>query len=106
MAKEKGEVPHPESDDRVVYIFAYLLTWISGILVYITLGQKNKRMKFHALQAIMLGIAAFIIAWIPIPFFFLIGFLLWLYGMYVGVVAYNGRDISMPIIGEYAEKYS
>jgi uncharacterized membrane protein len=63
-------------------------------------------MKFHAIQAILLGIAAFIIVLIPVPFFYLIGFLVWIYGMYVGVVAYNGRDISMPVIGEYAEKYS
>ena len=109
MAKksaEASEVPHPERDERVLYIAAYLFTWISGILLYITLGQTNKRMKFHAVQAILLGIATFIIAVIPLPFFTLIAFLVWVYGMYVGVVAYNGRDISMPVIGEYAERYS
>jgi uncharacterized membrane protein len=100
------EVPHPERDERVLYIAAYLFTWLSGIILYITMGQTNKRMKFHAIQAILLGIATFVIAWIPLPFFYVIAFVMWIYGMYIGVVAYNGRDISMPVLGEYAEKYS
>ena len=103
---KKSETPRPEKDDRVLYIFTYLLTWISGLMVFITVGQSNKRMKFHAIQAVLLGIVTFIIAWIPFPFLYLVGFLLWLYGIYVGVVAYNGRDISMPVIGDYAKRYS
>lgn len=106
MAKKQSkEVPHPEKDERILYVFNYLLTWLSGLILFLTEGQSNKRMKFHALQAIFLGIVTFIVAWIPI-IGWLTAFLLWLYGMYVGVAAYGGRDISMPVIGDYAEKYS
>ena len=104
MAAE--EVPHPEVDDNVLYIFAYLLTWISGIVLFVTVGQKNKRIKFHAIQAIILGVAAFVLAWIPLPFFYLIGVVVWLYGLYIGFMGYTGRDISVPVIGEYALEYS
>jgi uncharacterized membrane protein len=103
---KSGEVPHPEVDDNILYVFAYLLTWLSGLLLFITVGQKNKRIRFHAIQAILLGIVVFVLAWIPLPFFWLIAVVVWLYGMYIGFIGYQGRDISMPVIGEYALKYS
>ncbi len=92
-----------------IYLFAYLLGWISGIIVYVTEGQRSERVKFHALQAIFLGFAAMIIGIIFSPIFhlgFVLAFLLWLYGMYVGYRAYRGADVEIPIIGEYARKYS
>lgn len=100
MQKEKG---------NIMCIFAYILSWLSGIIVYITEGQNDKRLKFHALQAIFLGITAtvlsFILFFIPYlgPF---LAFLIWVYGMYIAVKAYNGVDIKAPVLGDYAAKYS
>ena len=74
--------------------------------MFVTVAQTNKRMKFHAIQAVLLGIASFIIGWVPLPFFNIAGLVLWLYGLYVGLLAYEGRDISIPVIGEYAIKHS
>ncbi len=100
MQKEKG---------RIVYILTYLLTWITGIIVFVTEGQKDKRVKFHALQAIFLGVIAIILNAVLffIPFVGpLLGFLIWVYGMYIGYKAYNGEDIKAPVLGDYAAKYS
>lgn len=92
--------------NRLVYIFAYILTWLSGIIVYVTEGQHDKRAKFHALQAIFLGIIIFIVYLIPLPFFYILAILLWIYGIYVGVKAYDGKDVMIPVLGDYAKKYS
>ena len=46
---------------NLMFIFTYILGWISGILVYITEGQRNGRMKFHSLQAIFLGLIATVV---------------------------------------------
>ena len=71
-----------KQDSNLLFIFAYLLTWLSGIILYITVGQKDKRVKFHSLQAIFLGIVIFILAYIPI--ISLVSILVWLYGLYIG----------------------
>ncbi|AFH42223.1 MULTISPECIES: DUF4870 domain-containing protein [Fervidicoccus] len=100
MEKEKG---------NIWYIFAYILTWLSGIIVFITEGQKDKRLKFHSLQSIFLGILGTIIdlVFFFIPFLgpFLL-FLVWLYGMYIAFKAYSGVDVKVPVLGDYAAKYS
>jgi uncharacterized membrane protein len=94
------------SDESILYLVTYLLTWLTGILIFITAGQKNKRLKFHAVQAIIVGIIIFILGWIPF-IGWLIAVVLWLYGMYVGYQAgYQGKDILMPVIGDFAKKYS
>ena len=89
---------------NILYILNYFLLWLSGLLVYVTEGQKSKRAKFHALQAIFLGIVITILAYFPI--INLVALLLWIYGLYVGVKAYEGEDISMPVLGDYAKRYS
>lgn len=107
MAKEakKAKV---DREENVHYIFAYLLIFVSGIIVYVTDGQKDKRLKFHALQAIFLGIIIFVILYLPFfhALWLLLGLLLWLYGMWIGVKAFQGEDIEIPVIGDYARKYS
>ncbi len=100
MQKEKG---------NILYIITYLLTWITGIIIYVTEGQKDKRLKFHALQAIFLGITAIvldlILFFVPFvgPF---LAFLIWVYGMYIGYKAYTGEDVKAPVLGDYAARYS
>ena len=100
MKKNKGDI---------IYIFTYLLSWLSGIIVFVTKGQDDKRMKFHSLQAIFLGITAvvleFVLFFIP-SLGSVLAFLIWLYGMYIAVKAYEGEDIKVPVIADYAAKYS
>jgi len=100
MEKERG---------NIIYIFTYILTWITGLIIFLTEGQKNNIIKFHSLQAIFLGITAIVLDLILffVPFLgpFLV-FLIWVYGMYIAVKAYNGEDVKAPVVGDYAAKYS
>ncbi len=89
---------------NLLYVVAYLLTWLTGLIVYLTSKKGDTRTRFHALQAIFLGIIILILAFIPL--INILGVVLWIIGIIVGVIAYNGRDISLPIIGDWARKYS
>src|SRR5271157_644074 len=87
----------------ILYILTYLFTFLSGIIVFVTVGQKNARLKFHALQAIILGIVGFVLGFIPF-IGGLFALVLWIYGIYVGYRAYEyNDDISVPVIGDFAK---
>lgn len=100
-----------------MYILAYLIPILSGIVVYVLYADKNNGLKFHAIQSILYGIAilvayyilnfifAFSFIFISIlPLLALLYFLAWLYGLYIGYQAYNGTSMQIPVVGEIASK--
>jgi uncharacterized membrane protein len=100
------------SDDKNATNFlAYLLLWITGIIVYFTKGKTNPRIKFHSIQAILIGAVSAVISIIfgllaLAAFTWIINMLIWLYGLYVGFRAYNGVDVAVPYISEYSYSHS
>ncbi|MCL4363404.1 hypothetical protein M1439_03075 [Candidatus Marsarchaeota archaeon] len=97
-----------KDDVRVLYIFAYLLEWLSGIIILFAFGKDDKKLRKHSLQAILLGIISIIVvsffSIMAIPLFgSAIALLVWLYGVYIGFEAYMGREISIPLISEYVK---
>lgn len=91
----------------VLCIGTYFFTWVSGIIVYLFVNKKeDEYLKFHGLQAILLGIVITVMFWLPIPFLPVLSLILWIYGIYVGYEASEGKDIEMPIIGEFAKKHA
>jgi len=105
-----GKVQEP---DRIMFILAYLIPLITGIVIYLLYAEQYKRLKFHGLQAMLYGIAFLVIYVILsvllfVPFFFIIlelfSLLAWLYGLYIGYQAYLGKDMTIPVVGDYAKK--
>lgn len=101
-----------KEDNRAFFIIAYVLEFITGIIVLLIKGNEDKRLRLHSFQAIFLGVIAIVIAvllgWIPFVNILadLAGLFIWLYGLYIGFEAYNGNDIVIPYITEYAKRYS
>ncbi len=101
-------------NDKIMFFIAYILPVISGILIYVLYADKDKRLKFHAVQAIIYWIVAAVIVWILeflFVFFFFLLFLIpllwllvWIYAMYIAYQAFNGTDMEVPYIGEMAKK--
>lgn len=103
--KAKASSQSSNADGNILYIFAYLLGWLSGIVVFLVAKPGEKRVKFHGLQAVFLGIVATILYFIPIVGG-IIALLLWLLGLVVGIKAYQGEDMSLPVIGDLAKQHS
>lgn len=117
---EAGE--QPESEKRqakpeatvniapnITGVLCYLGIWVTGIIFFI-LEQKNKWVRFHAAQSIVvfggLGIIMAMLHWIPfIGWFFtaviwIIGIILWILLM---SKAYNGELYKLTLAGDIAE---
>lgn len=56
------------TDERTLSAFAYLLTWPTGLIALLVAGKDRPFARWHAAQAIGLGVAAFLFA---IPALFL-----------------------------------
>jgi uncharacterized membrane protein len=94
---------------NVAGLLCYLGVWITGI-IFIVLEQKNRWVRFHAAQSIVvfgvLFIASLALGWIPYigPFFkFVIGitgFILWILLM---VKAYNGETYRIAVAADLAD---
>ena len=120
-------------NNNIMFLFAYFLTFLSGIIVFI-ISSTDKRLKTHGMQALILGVvivilaiisdvivgltvaasaltpysynpAAFGIASIVGGVFGLVEFLIWVYGMYVGYQAYNGKDMEIPVVSNLARSF-
>jgi uncharacterized membrane protein len=90
-------------------VLCYLGGWITGI-IFLVLEQKNRTVRFHAVQSILVfGFTTLVYLILrPIPYagvFFgsaitIIGFILWLFLM---IKASQGK-YSLPVAGDLAEK--
>lgn len=118
-------------DENVAALLAYIATWVSG-LVFFLIEKDSRFVRFHAMQAILLGASATILGillWILWFFGFLIGaaisdvlgglisvvlgLLLFVFsiGVLIAIVmclikAYQMQYFKLPVIGNLAEKYS
>lgn len=102
---------------------AYFLTVLTGIIFYI-IEKENKFVRFHAMQAILVGAAgialgiaisilSIVLAFIPFIGWIIImvlnfglmlgGLVLWIFLMFK---AFKGEKFKLPVIGDLAEKNS
>ncbi len=98
---------------NVAGLLCYVGWWISG-LVFVFIEPKNKFVRFHAWQSIIvfgvLTLASFavrLIAWIPVVGW-LIAILFWALCVVLWIVlmvkAYQGQKYKLPWAGNLAEK--
>ena len=96
-------------EPNIAGLLCYLGGWITGI-IFLIIEQKNKSVRFHALQSIVtfgaLTVASALLSWIPfIGGFFsaiigILAFILWILLM---VKAYQGELYKVPVAGQVAE---
>lgn len=95
---------------NVAGALSYLLGFVTGILFYLL--SKDKFVRFHAMQSIILflglTILNYILAFTIIlalltPIIGLISLILWILLM---VKAYRNEKYKLPVVGNIAEKYA
>jgi len=121
-------------EENVASMLCYIATWVTGIIFYLV-EKENKKVRFHALQSIIiflpLTILAPIIGWIGAPkpvygtvlgvrvatgydsgifvlqalswLIYVVIFILWIILM---IMAYQGKEFSIPIVSDIAEKHA
>ena len=85
----------------LIFIFVYLLEWLSGVIIYFTYGKEDEALKKHSTQAIVLGIISIILSILFGSLGTIINIVIWIYGMYLGFDAYFGKDNRVPFISNY-----
>jgi uncharacterized membrane protein len=118
-------------DENIAALLSYVFGWISG-LIFFLIEKDSRLVRFHAMQSllfnILVGVAVFVL-WIVLFVFFLIlsqisgvlstiaslvSVLIWVVlsiAILVGWVmclikAYQAQYFKLPIIGNFAEKFS
>lgn len=99
-----------ELEENVAGLLCYVLGWISG-LVFFLIEKKNKFVRFHALQSIIvfgvLTLASIVLGWIPFigwlisTIISVLAIVLWIVLM---IKAYQGEKFKLPWAGNLAEK--
>lgn len=82
--------------------------WIAAIVFFLI--EKDKLIRFHAMQSIVLEIGGWILkllmglTLILIPLVPLVMILIILLQLYLILQTYNGKEISLPKIGDFVKK--
>ena len=118
-------------DENVAALLSYLFGWVSG-LIFFLIEKDSRLVKFHAMQSLLLSILAVVLAialWILTFVVVIIGAaigdvlggiltllatLIWVvFGIaaLIAVImclvkAFQGQYFKLPIIGNFAEKFS
>ena len=118
-------------DENIAALLSYIFGWLSG-LVFFLMEKESRLVRFHAMQSILLSVAAiviFVVFWIiagiaTIALGYIssiLSFLVWIVTVLVGgvlglsivvgaiiclVKAYQGQYFRLPVIGNMAEKFS
>jgi uncharacterized protein len=81
------------SDDKLWALLAYIFSPLVPIIIMVMEDKKNRPfLKAHNVQALILGIIAVITS------SFCVGILVWFYMIYLGIQAYNGKLVEVPVI--------
>jgi uncharacterized membrane protein len=111
MAQAGGEASRGLKPN-VAGLLCYLLVWVTG-LEFLLVEKKDKFVRFHAIQSIIvfgaLSLAFFILFWVPIIGWVFgwgipgLALVLWIILM---VRALRGEKPKMPLAGKIAERYA
>ena len=118
-------------DENVAAVLSYILHWVSG-LVFFLIEKSSRLVRFHAMQSILLGgtffVGGFILWFLWVILSLVFSYVSSVLGTLVGLVfgllilvfclgcfvawilclikAYQGQYYKLPVLGNFAEKFS
>ena len=118
-------------DENVAALLSYVMTWVTG-LIFFLMEKESRLVRFHAMQAILLGAAAIVIGvglwvvWVVLliivaqiadvlPMLLNLVFFLLMIAFYLGLLiawilcmvkTYQKQYFKLPVFGNFAEKFS
>ncbi|HRE29451.1 MAG TPA: hypothetical protein PK954_22615 [Anaerolineales bacterium] len=96
----------PTSDDKLWSLLAYVLSPLLPVIILLMEDKKNRPfIKSHNFQALVLGLANMIVG--TLISFTVIGacvpVVVWFYMIYLGVQAYGGKTVTIPVITDFVK---
>ena len=118
-------------DENVAALLSYVMTWVTG-LVFFFIEKDSRLVRFHAMQAILLGGIALVlgiviwVVWVVLLIIMAqisdvltmllnVVFMLLMVAFYLGLLiawilcmvkAYQKQYFKLPVLGNFAEKFS
>lgn len=87
------------SDDKLWALLAYVFSPLIPVVILLMPDKKSRPyLKTHTIQALILGIIFIVLS----PVF--IGILVWLYQVYCGYMAYQGKPVVIPVLTDLCQK--
>lgn len=90
-----GEVT---SDDKLWALLGYIF----GLIALIALLMEDKKsrpfIKYHAVHALMITVLVIVLSWTVC-----LWALPWVYGLYLGFQAYQGKLVEVPFLTDFAK---
>jgi uncharacterized membrane protein len=94
------------SDDKLWALLAYVLTPIVPIIILLMEDKKNRPfIKAHNMQALVIGVANFILGFI-LSFTIVLAcvpLIVWIVCIYWGIQAYNGKYVTIPVVTDFCK---
>lgn len=97
------EVNEISSDDKLWVLLAYVLSPLVPIIILLLEDKKNRPfIKEHNAQALVLGIAIAVLG-VALSWTVCLPFVFWLYLIYLGIQAYQGKSVEIPLITDFVK---
>lgn len=98
--------PEITSDDKLWALLAYVLSPLIPVIILLLDDKKNRPfIKAHNAQALVLGIVnvvlGIVVGWTVV--LSCVPLLVWIYMVYLGIQAYQGQYVTIPVITDFVK---
>ena len=84
--------------DKLWALLSMVFAPLVGIIALLMKNKKSRPfIKYYAVQSIVLGVLSILLSGICI------GVLVWVYGIYIGIKAYSGEYVQIPVITDFCK---
>lgn len=96
--------PDVTSDDKLWAALAYVFSPLVPIIVLLMEDKKNRPyIRLHNIQALVAGVAIWVIVMITAPFTFGCSSIIWFIMLYWAYKAYQGQPVNIPVISDFVK---
>jgi uncharacterized membrane protein len=85
------------NDDKLWSLVSYIFPIIGLVLLLIDDKKNRPFIRYNAIQSLMLGAISLVLT------FAFVGFLLWIYSIYLGLKSYNGETVTIPLLTDFGK---
>jgi uncharacterized membrane protein len=98
--------PETSSDDKLWALLAYVLSPLIPVIILLLEDKKDRPfIKAHNGQALVLGLVNLVLGMV-LSFTVVLAcvpFLVWIYMVYLGIQAYQGQYVTIPVITDFVK---